>query len=304
MRLERYLAGFVGLTEAQDIAQQVFVKILEGHRPANDDPWPWIKRVGANLAIDHLRSQSSRVRREHVVLDRPVTLDRETVLCVRDALTKLPQHERAAVVASAAGHSGGSLATVLGRSTDGAQAVLCRARKHLRAILEPALLPAWILVSRVRNAVRQHLAPHAEHLAAIGQTAAAIVAIGIASAFTAVIPGPHGSAPTARAAIAIDERPVARSAGMTRRVAGERGMSSERMRPAGSDETNPDVVRIESRHGHDEDGTFRDERHVYVGDEHVAGNEYWHETCEFDGPTGQEIQAIAPVVVDTWCGAT
>jgi len=61
-RISRYLARLVGQSEAEDLTQEVFVRVSRGLPDFRGDAKlsTWIYRIATNVATDHLRSRSSK----------------------------------------------------------------------------------------------------------------------------------------------------------------------------------------------------------------------------------------------------
>jgi RNA polymerase sigma-70 factor, ECF subfamily len=133
--------------EAEDVVQDVFVRVLEHRRslPGVRDMRVWLVRIAWNLAIDRRR----RIRPEQMdksfaqglaasstpadeALDEAQRMD--TVL---RELERLPKGERHVLLLSAIEELGtAEMAEVLGRSESAVRALLFRARTRLRERLE------------------------------------------------------------------------------------------------------------------------------------------------------------------------
>ena len=114
-RVSKYLGGIVGATEAEDLAQEVFIKV-ENKLPGLKDPSrvsSWIFKIALNTARDWLRQPSSRnaarthaasatgETEEDAVGQVPDTQSRtpeqrlvraEMIQCFVDFVRKLPRH--------------------------------------------------------------------------------------------------------------------------------------------------------------------------------------------------------------------
>jgi len=65
-KITRYLRRLVGEAEAEDVAQETFVKVsrsLDGFR-GESRLSTWIYRIATNTAMDHLRKPSTRQSRQ------------------------------------------------------------------------------------------------------------------------------------------------------------------------------------------------------------------------------------------------
>jgi RNA polymerase sigma-70 factor (ECF subfamily) len=136
-----------GRAEAEDVVQDVFVRVLE-HRqslPAVRDMRVWLVRIAWNLAIDRRR----RIRPEQMdesfaqsLVASSVPADKaldeaqrmNSVLC---EMERLPKGERDVLLLSAIEElETAEMAKVLGRSESAVRALLFRARTRLRERLE------------------------------------------------------------------------------------------------------------------------------------------------------------------------
>jgi RNA polymerase sigma-70 factor (ECF subfamily) len=159
-RIHRYLSRMVGETEADDLAQEVFVKIdkaLPGFRGASSLS-TWIYRVATNTALDHLRSAASRnssrndelpdgdepLRGEADVEESKSALPPDSLLiqkdmndCIRSLVDGLPELYRTVLVLSdLEGLTNAEIAGVVGVSLDAVKIRLNRARTKLRNEME------------------------------------------------------------------------------------------------------------------------------------------------------------------------
>jgi RNA polymerase sigma-70 factor (ECF subfamily) len=132
-KIRRYLARMIGEEEAEDLTQEVFVKVhraLEGFK--GDSKFStWIYRIATNAALDKLRSPSFQRTAECVPLTEEVELQelasvekvaaaeqeesslewevfrRERLECYCDVLKDLPANYRAVVALSELGDLAG-----------------------------------------------------------------------------------------------------------------------------------------------------------------------------------------------------
>src|SRR5512139_1811025 len=70
-RIHRYLAHLVSELEAEDLAQEVFVKVSQGLKTFRGESQlsTWIYRIATNTAIDRIRSVSYRQDTELILFD-------------------------------------------------------------------------------------------------------------------------------------------------------------------------------------------------------------------------------------------
>ncbi len=155
-KIVRYLSRLIGESEAEDAAQEVFVKIgrsLEGFR-AESSLSTWIYRIATNTAMDHLRRSSSMrsaLPAEEKVssadedagpVDEKPLLDTQLIRkdmhdCIRSVVDELPgDYSTVLVLSEFEGLTNSEIAEVVGISLDTAKIRLHRARTKLRKALE------------------------------------------------------------------------------------------------------------------------------------------------------------------------
>lgn len=132
-------------SEAEDVAQEAFLRLWNnaaGWRPGEAGLKSWLYRVAFNLSHDRLR------RRRLVLMDEPPeTVDPaprpgeameedEPGMAVRNALGRLPERQRAALVLSYyEGLSQAEAAGLLEISEEALESLLARGRRKLREVL-------------------------------------------------------------------------------------------------------------------------------------------------------------------------
>ncbi len=170
-KIVRYLGQLVGETEAEDLAQEVFIRVhraLPGFR-GDSQLSTWIYRIATNTAIDRLRSPSSRRMVEmdagqeaeeagdeqadrdawtgeeappaEELLFRKQRLD-----CYCDYIDNLPSNYRGVVALSELGeYAASEIAEMLGLSLDTVKIRLHRGRARLLSELRKACKPEdWL----------------------------------------------------------------------------------------------------------------------------------------------------------------
>ncbi len=154
-----YLRRLVGEAEAEDVAQDVFLKVnnaLDGFR-GESSLSTWIYRIATNAAMDHLRKPASRQTPpipssspddDSSVGDDTVPDDSAPVLdtllirkdmneCIRGIVDGLPENYRTVLVLSdLEGLTNAEIAEVCGISLDTVKIRLHRARTRLRKELK------------------------------------------------------------------------------------------------------------------------------------------------------------------------
>ncbi len=151
-KILRYLRRMVGDADAEDVAQEVFVKVnrsLDGFR-GESSLATWVYKIATHAATDRLRSSVSRERPAEDVGDgsdgagddgRPrldtLLIRKDMNDCIREIIDGLPDQYRIALILSdIEGFSNAELGEVLGCSLDTVKIRLHRARKKLKAALE------------------------------------------------------------------------------------------------------------------------------------------------------------------------
>lgn len=155
-KIVRYLGRMVGETEAEDVAQEVFVKVhaaLDGFR-GESSLSTWIYRIATNAAMDHLRSRGSRSRNEQVETDDPADdpvarvkderpipdaalIKKDMNACIQEIINKLPENLRTALVLSdVEGLTNAEIADVLEITLDTVKIRLHRSRARLKKELK------------------------------------------------------------------------------------------------------------------------------------------------------------------------
>lgn len=178
---------FAGADHADDVASRVYEKLLHGRLPDPDRPLrPWLRRVVRNQAIDHVRSLRAHEpldpeRAHHTVIDlADGVVDR---IVVEHALSSLSDVERAAVVADLVGLTPQEVGSQHGRSAHAVHSLAWRARRQLRALLEPAILPLGAGLAWLRRVL--HRADHPSVPYAAEVLIVAAFAFGVGSHATA-----------------------------------------------------------------------------------------------------------------------
>ncbi len=137
---------------ARDLTQEVYGKLLadDCRRLRDFDPGrkvpflSYLRVITVNLSIDWSRGRQAKARKKHVDLEDLLDtltvepdVDRNlAIAALREAVEKLPEHERAAVQLTLEGMKTREIARVMGMSDGGVSALLHRARGHLRDLLE------------------------------------------------------------------------------------------------------------------------------------------------------------------------
>jgi RNA polymerase sigma-70 factor, ECF subfamily len=152
-RIRRYLARLAGEYEAEDLTQEVFLKISQklGTFRGESQLATWIYRIATNTALDRLRTPGFRqsacgsdlnVEDAEPDAGEPASVDEALIReemneCIRGLIDRLPPDYRAVVALSELQElSNQEIADVLGVSLDAVKIRLHRARARLRKKFE------------------------------------------------------------------------------------------------------------------------------------------------------------------------
>jgi RNA polymerase sigma-70 factor (ECF subfamily) len=158
-RICRYLARLVGQSEAEDLTQEVFVRVSRGLPDFRGDAKisTWIYRIATNVATDRLRSRSFKETRrdkanppdegsiedvDALPEEKNPSLERQLMReqmssCVHDYINTLPENYRAVVTLSEIeGLANQEIAEILGLTLDVVKIRLHRGRAKLKEKLE------------------------------------------------------------------------------------------------------------------------------------------------------------------------
>jgi RNA polymerase sigma-70 factor (ECF subfamily) len=154
-----YLRRLVGEAEAEDVAQEAFVKIsrsLDGFR-GESQLSTWIYRIATNAALDYLRRPSTKqsARQEYAAeegdgpdddsivdgapLHDTLLIRKDMTDCIRGLVNDLPENYRTVLVlADLEGFTNAEIGYVLGLSVDTVKIRLHRARLQLKKAMDQA----------------------------------------------------------------------------------------------------------------------------------------------------------------------
>ncbi len=148
-KVQRYLTRLVGAGEAEDLTQEVFVKVSQGLPNFRGDAQlsTWIYRIATNAAIDKMRAPAFRQDAQSCSLNdewhglraisEPLSLEQRTMrkeryACFRNFVDKLPANYRTVVALSELGElTNGEIAAILGVSLETVKIRLHRGRAML-----------------------------------------------------------------------------------------------------------------------------------------------------------------------------
>ena len=152
LKVLSYLGRFVGPTEAEDLAQEVFLKVHQGLDRFRGEAKPstWVFQVATHVALDRLKSASYRAARallpetqldsawELAVPDHGrEPMQAEMCSCIRDLVDTLPLDYRTILYLSELQELRmEEVSEILGISPGAAKIRLLRARRMLKAQME------------------------------------------------------------------------------------------------------------------------------------------------------------------------
>ena len=170
-KILRYMVGLVGEAEAEDLTQEIFMKVsaaLPNFR-GDSQPSTWIYRIATNAALDRMRSPSYRpatlkcdLRNEYEdnepeVEDQNAWTGEKTPLieqqifhkemneCIKGFINRLPESYRTVLVLSEfEGLKNNEIADILGVSAGMVKIRLHRARQRLKKELKANCDSYWV----------------------------------------------------------------------------------------------------------------------------------------------------------------
>ncbi|UCG48029.1 MAG: RNA polymerase sigma factor [Phycisphaerales bacterium] len=158
-KLHRYLERMNGKNNAEDLTQEVLLRINKGLKDfkGRSSLSTWVYRIATNVALDRMKSRSFRQDNETVALEgtdadpdaghicideKSLSAEREAIRnemneCIREYVDKLPADYRTVVILSEIKDlKNQEIADILGISLDTVKIRLHRARVRLRAEFE------------------------------------------------------------------------------------------------------------------------------------------------------------------------
>ena len=152
IRILRYLTRMVGVQDAEDLAQEVFIRAAKAYEDFRHEAKieTWLYRIATHVAVDRLRGTASR--RETLLgqeLDEVAADGRETVSsleektlrraaneCIRNVIYGLPENYRTPLILSELeGFTNREIAEIMDVSLDTVKIRLHRAKEQLKQAL-------------------------------------------------------------------------------------------------------------------------------------------------------------------------
>jgi RNA polymerase sigma-70 factor (ECF subfamily) len=161
LKISRYLERMVGKGEAEDLTQEVFMKVNKGLKgfEGKSSLSTWIYRLATNAALDRLHSRPFRENKEKISLsnmddeseaedkdicvqEKELSAEREAIRtemneCIREFVDKLPDNYRTVIILSELKElKNQEIAQILDISLDAVKIRLHRARERLKKDFE------------------------------------------------------------------------------------------------------------------------------------------------------------------------
>ena len=138
-RVCRQLTYMLGSrTKAEDIAQEAFLKLYRMPPQEVGNIGGWLSKVASNIALNYIRSEKSRRRREETVTDQAVEIEspediilrNEDVLVTRKILAAMDDRSRTCLIMKHSGFSYAEIAESTGLKVTSVGTII--ARSHAR----------------------------------------------------------------------------------------------------------------------------------------------------------------------------
>lgn len=159
-RIIRYLAGLAGVDNAEDLCQEVFVKVNKGLKNFRGEAQlsTWVYRIATNTYHDHIRGRTFKQQQQEM-LSRTGNFDvfedetpggteqspiaeqgaikREMIACIRGYINQLPEDYKIVLLLSEEeSFKNREIAEILQISLDNVKIRLHRAKAKLKELLE------------------------------------------------------------------------------------------------------------------------------------------------------------------------
>ena len=159
-RMIRYLAGLAGVDNAEDLCQEVFVKVEKGLKGFREEAQlsTWIYRIATNTYHDHVRGRTFKQQQQEMlsptgnidalesetpgVTEQPPiaeqgAIKKEMIECIRGYINQLPEDYRVVLLLSEEEcFKNREIAEILQISLDNVKIRLHRAKEKLKDLLE------------------------------------------------------------------------------------------------------------------------------------------------------------------------
>ena len=152
IRILRYLTRMVGVQDAEDLAQEVFIRAAKAYEDFRHEAKieTWLYRIATHVAVDRLRGTASRREtllgqeldevaadgQESVSSLEEKTLRRAANECIRNVIYGLPENYRTPLILSELeGFTNREIAEIMDVSLDTVKIRLHRAKEQLKQAL-------------------------------------------------------------------------------------------------------------------------------------------------------------------------
>ncbi len=151
-KILRYLSQLVGEADAEDVTQEVFVKVNSGLKDFRGESSlsTWIYKIATNSALDYKRKcHEDRVpdageltSQENIATDPSTSVDKQLIRkemtdCIKEIVDGLPENYRTVLILSdLEGLTNNEIAEVLGITLESVKIRLHRARARLKKEME------------------------------------------------------------------------------------------------------------------------------------------------------------------------
>lgn len=130
--------------KAQDIAQEVFLKLYKNPPRENENIGGWLSKVAINQALNFIRSEKSLKAREikvfdfdeHIISPEDIVMERLERGKVRDVLSKLPKRDMLCLVLKHSGYNYEEISISLGIRKSSIGKTIARAQRKFRELYE------------------------------------------------------------------------------------------------------------------------------------------------------------------------
>jgi RNA polymerase sigma-70 factor, ECF subfamily len=164
--IKRYLGGYIGESYAEELAQEVFVKVIKGREGFRGDSSikSWIYRIATNAAKDFLKSRYKKdgdvitesdleiYDAQRVDRNSPESLNitEEMNDCIKEFVYRLPaEYCMVLILSHLEGHKVKEISELLGESQNTIKVRLHRARAKLKEEMEQGCVIATTCDNRM-----------------------------------------------------------------------------------------------------------------------------------------------------------
>jgi RNA polymerase sigma factor (sigma-70 family) len=137
-----YLVGDNGL--AEDLTQEVFVKLYNSKDKVIEYPGAWLSKVAAHTALNYLRGEKRRIKREEDILSNieeiflleDKVLQKEEIRRVRQVLSQMNDKQRSCLLLKFSGYSYDEIQRVTGIPKNSIGQMIARGKGNFQQAYE------------------------------------------------------------------------------------------------------------------------------------------------------------------------